>query len=272
VLRLTGSEQGGTRPHPGSLRAGLASVTCLLRGVPLLFSRAPGTPLRLLCIVALDTIHVLRNSQPLPRQRRREVAAFLDFQACANAEWDRKHLNAAEYQALRQRLEAAGLGSWITEYLGRLRELETRRPPVPGDLRRFDDVREYREAVVRLSLATVAAIALNVKCLEEAIRATHSDSDVAALFRMAMQCQIIDDVVDYRQDRSAALPGFLTASSSLRHTVALTGCAARCYQASPGPASSRAVFPFRMALRVLSALATIAVRAAPWLLADPRRD
>ena len=139
------------------------SVTCLLRGLPLFFRAAPKTPLRVLCIIALDTLHVLRHSQPLPRKRISELATFLDFQACTNAAWDHKDLCEAEYQAIRQRLEKAGLGSWIEEYLGRLRELERRRPSIGGDHRRFDEVRSYREAVARLSLATVTAIALNAR-------------------------------------------------------------------------------------------------------------
>ena len=126
---------------------------------------------------------------------------FLDFEACTNAAWDHKDLCEAEYQAIRQRLEKAGLGLCIEEYLGRLRELESRRPSIGGDHRRFDEVRSYREAVARLSLATAAAIALNGECLEEEIRATQCDSDVETLFRILMQCQIIDDVLDYTEDR-----------------------------------------------------------------------
>lgn len=269
--RLTATEQGDARARLGPLRAGLVSVTCLLRGLPLFLCAAPGTPLRVLCIVALDTIHVLRHSQPLPRHRRTALATFLDFQACTNAAWDRKPLCATEYEALRQRLEKAGLGLWITEYLGRLAELESQRPPVGGDRRRFDDVRAYREAVARLSLATIVAIALNAECPEEGVRATECDSDVATLFQMAMQCQIIDDVVDYRKDLSAGLPSFLTASSALPDAVAWTASAARCYRVSPERSSSRSVLPFRMALGALSALATLAVRSAPRLLADRQR-
>ncbi len=269
MLRLTGREQANAAARPGSLRAGLATITCLFRDLPLFFSAAPGTPLRVLCIVALDTIHVLRHARPLPRQRRRALATFLDFQACTNAVWDRKPLCAAQYQALRRRLEQAGLGVWITDYLCRLHALEARRPSVGGDLRRFDDARAYREAVARLSLAALTAIALNADGLDEGIQATHGDSDVAALFRMAMQCQIIDDVVDYRKDLSAGLPSFLTASSSLPHAAALTACAARRYHAGIEPASS--VLPLRLALRVLTTLAVLAVRAAPRLHAvDPR--
>ena len=74
-----GSNTASTRAH-GRLRASLVSLTCLLRGLPLFFRAAPKTPLRVLCIVALDTLHVLRHSQPLPRKRISELATFLDFQ------------------------------------------------------------------------------------------------------------------------------------------------------------------------------------------------
>ena len=89
------------------------------------------------------------------------------FKACTNAAWDHKDLCEAEYRAIRQRLERGRPGVWIEEYLGRLRELESRRPSIGGDHRRFDEVRVYREAVARLSLATVAAIALNAESLED---------------------------------------------------------------------------------------------------------
>ncbi|HET9362029.1 MAG TPA: hypothetical protein VFO58_19890 [Vicinamibacterales bacterium] len=265
MLRLTGAERGDTRARrvpPGPLRAGLVSITCLLRGVPLFFSAAPRTPLRVLCIVALDTIHVLRHSQSLSRQRRQELATFLDFQACTNAVWDRKPLCAEEYQAQRQRLEKAGLGPWIAEFVVRLRELETRRPPAGGDRRCFDAVRSYREAVARLSLATITAIALNAKGVDEGIRATHGDGDVAALFRMAMQCQIIDDVVDYEEDLSAGLPSFLTASASLLQALSWTAEAARSYALVPGHSAGPSVLPVRVALHLVTTVTKLVIAVA----------
>jgi hypothetical protein len=233
----------------GRIRASLVSLVCFLRGVPLFFSATPGTPLRVLCVMALDTVHVLRHARPLPRSRCRQLAAFLDFQACTNAVWDGKQLCAAEYRALRQRLERLGLGGWIEEYLARVGDVETRRPSIGGDRQRFDEVRSYREAVARLSLATIAAIALNAECLDEGIRATYCDSDVAALFRMAMQCQVMDDVIDYRQDLSAGLPSFLTASASLPQAMALTSDAVGFYAARRG---ASAVFPLEAALHVIT--------------------
>src|SRR5262245_32980054 len=151
------------------LRTSVVAVGCVLRGLPLFFRAAPRTPLRVLCILALDTLHALRHSRPVARKRVRELATFVDFQACTNAVMDHKDLCETEYRALRQRLEKAGLGSWIEEYLGRLRELEGRRPSIHGDRRRFEEARSYREAVVRLSLATLTAIALGAESLEEAL-------------------------------------------------------------------------------------------------------
>jgi hypothetical protein len=278
VLRLTTIEQGPSTPlragpstplragdtgdRRGSLRAGFVSIACLLRSLPLFFSAAPATPLRVLCIVALDTIHVLRYSQPLSRPRREELARFLDFQACTNAVWDRKPLCSVEYQALRQQLEQAGLGTWITEYLNRVGDLETRRPPAGGSRRRFDEVRSYREGVARLSLATIAAIALNAECLDDAIRSTYRESDLAALFRMAMQCQIIDDVVDYDEDLSSDLPSFLTASVSLPQAIVLTADAARSYGARSRRSAGGGVFLLEAALYVLTAVTLLVVAVA----------
>jgi hypothetical protein len=259
---LTGTDHGVTAPRLGRIRASLLSVVRFLRGLPLFFCATPKTPLRVLCVIALDTVHVLRHARPLPRRRCKQLAMFLDFQACTNAVWDGKDLCAPEYRALRQGLERAGLGVWITDYLSRIRELEMRRPAVGGDVRRFDDVRGYREAVVRLSLGTITAIALNAESPEEGIRATYCDSDVAAMFRMAMQCQIIDDVVDYRKDLSAGLPSFLTASASLPQAVALTADAARSYAASRGSSAGGGVFPLEAALCVLTLVTKLVLGVA----------
>lgn len=240
----------------------LVALTRLLRGLPLFFSPAPRTPLRVLCIVALDTLQVIRHSRPLPRTRIRELALLLDFQAGTNAAWDDKELCHAEHQAIRRRLENAGLRFYIDEYLGRLRELESRRPSIGGDNWRFDEVRSYREAVVRLSLATVTAVAVDTERLDEVIRATQSDSDLDVLFRMAMQCQIIDDVLDYREDLTAGLPGFGTACASQQLAMELTDGAARSYGTSREGSSDSAVFPLRMALRILTAVARLFVQGA----------
>jgi hypothetical protein len=259
------SDADRTRPprarHSG-LRASLVSVVCFLRSLPRFFRATPKTPLRVLGIIAFDTLHVLHHSRPLPRRRIDELAMLMDFEGCTNAAWDDKHLSLAEYQELRLKLAKAGLGAFVEEYLGRLRELESRRPSIGGDHRRFEEIRSYREEVVRLALAAVAAVALHTECLEEGIRTTNGDGDVETLFRIAMQCQIIDDVLDYSEDRAAGLPSLLTASASLPQAMAWTASAARSYGVGHERPSGYGVFPLRMVLHLVTAVAKLFVRVA----------
>jgi hypothetical protein len=163
---------------------------------------------------------------------------------------------------LRERLEAGGLAMWVGEYLERLRHLETGRPTVGSGVQRFEEVRAYREAVVRLSLATVAGVALNIRHVAEAIEATRADGDLAALVDMAMQCQVIDDVLDYREDAASGLPSFLTAAplpQALASTARVVQSHGRCSM------STRATLPFRLARGLLTVVASAAVRAARWI-------
>ena len=94
------------------------------------------------------------------------------------------------------------------------------------------------------------------------IQPCHDFVNRPALFRIVMQCQIIDDVLDYTEDVSAGLPSFLTASASLPQAMELTAKAARSYAASPGCSSGDGVFPLRMALCVCTALTKLVVRVA----------
>lgn len=190
----------------------------------------------------------------MPRQTLRDVASFLDFAGCLNAAWDRKERCAADYRAVRQRLEQSRLGSTIAEYQGRLQAIERWRPSVGGDHWRFDQIRSYREAVAGLTLATAAAIAFDDESIE--------DAEMDTLFRILMQCQIIDDVLDYEADRSAGLPSFLTAAPTRLEAAALTAEASLCYAAPGGPLPVHGVLPLRLALWVVSALTQRVVRVA----------
>ena len=120
-------------------------------------------------------------------------------------------------------------------------------------------MRRYREAVVRLSLGVVATAARASPCLDEAIGATAGGGDLNLLFRLAMQCQIIDDVLDYSRDRSAGLPSFLTACTSLPQALGLTRRAARGYAGEPRGARAADVFPLRAALFLVSTGAVLVV-------------
>ena len=220
--------------------------------------------MRVLCVIAFDTLHLLRNAKPLPMPEVRVLAALLDFGACANAAFDNKDLCRHECRETLQLLEEAGIGSSVVEYLRRLRDLESRRPLPGGDYRKFEKVRLYREAVVRLSLGMVAATANRNHYLDEAICATYCDADLNILFRIVMQCQIIDDVLDYTKDMSAGLPSFLTASKSLPQAFELTRMAALDYADGHELPRGGDVFALRSALFLVSTCAKLVIVLGRW--------
>jgi hypothetical protein len=198
--------------------------------------------------MAFDTIHRLRRSRPLPAAKHRLLAALLDFGACTNAMVDSKNYCRKEFRLTRQILDEAGLNSFVDEFMRQLWELESRRPsPLEEDCR-FHKVRSYREAVVRLFLGTVATTAMGDHRIEEGIRATYSDNDLKILFRIVMQCQLIDDTLDYSKDISAGLPSFLTASESLPEALSLAHQAALDYAGTRDLPRSGDIFPLRIAL------------------------
>ena len=251
-----------------AIYAGIASIRIaagsMVRGLSLLVSARPKTPLRILCVVAFDTLHRLRNAKPLPRLRRRTLAALLDFGACANAAFDNKGCCGREFRETLRLLEEAGIRSSVVEYLRRLRDLERGRPLPGGDYRQFQNVGLYREAVVRLSLGMVAATADGKRCLDEGIRATYGDADLKILFRIVMQCQIIDDVLDYATDLSVGLPSFLTASKSRSQGFELTRLAALGYADGRDLPRTGDLFPLRSALYLVSTCTKLVIVLGRW--------
>jgi hypothetical protein len=259
--------QGGiqrTESRPGRLAASLAATVSLLRGLPLFVSGRPQTPLRVLCLMAFDTVHVLRYSRRLSARSLQTLASLLDFGACANDFFDDNDFSRQEYWTTRRRLEEAGTGVSVNEYLNRLRDLEKRRPSPGGDVQQHRMVQFYRESVVRLSLGMIAATALENATIEDGIRATHRDEDLETLYRIVMLCQIVDDVLDLATDADHGLPSFLTANASLSQALALTSGAATRYADRSGLPSSPQTFPFRMALLGISAIARLVILFGHW--------
>jgi hypothetical protein len=253
--------------YRGGISSILISITSLLRGLLLLVRGRPKTLLRVLCVVAFDTLHTLRNSKRLPLPKLRILAALLDFGACANAALDNKAYCRTEFRATRQMLQEAGLRSCVSEFVRRLRDLEMKRPANAGDHRHFQRVESYREAVVRLALGMVATTAMGNQCIDEGIWATYCDDDLVILFRIVMQCQIIDDVLDYSQDLQAGLPSFLTASNSVVQAMKWTWLAASGYSADRDLSRCGSIFPLRMALFAVSACAKLVILLRAWRLA-----
>ena len=242
----------------------LIAVASVLRGLPLFFAARPRTPLRVLCIMAFDTLHRLRTSQRLSARRVRVLAALLDFGACANAAFDGKTFCPHEFHRTRQLLEDAGFGSTANEYWRRIQELERQRPDSSGSRAQFQRVRSYREGVVRLSLGVLTTTVFGLECLDDGIQAMRAEDDLAVVFGIVMQCQVIDDVVDYSKDAAAGLPSFLTASESLTQAFELTCQATRCYAHHQVTSQSADVLPLRLALVAVSAIAKSVITLGRW--------
>jgi len=242
----------------------LIAVISIVRGLSLFMSARPKTPLRVLCIMAFDTLHMLRNAKRLSMLKLRMLAALLDLGACANAAFDNKDCCQHECRTTLQLLEGAGIRSSVVEYLRRLRDLESRRPLPGGDHGQFQRVSLYREAVVRLSLGMVATTANVNRCLDEGIRATYCDPDLNILFRIVMQCQIIDDVLDYSKDMSAGLASFLTASKSLPEAFELIRLAALGYADERDLPRTGDGFPLRSALFLVSTCTKLVLFLGRW--------
>lgn len=240
----------------------LIAVCSIVRGLPLFVSARPRTSLRVLCIIAFDTLHRLRNAKPLPMLKSRTLAALLDFGACVNAAFDNKSYCSCEYRETLHLLEEAGILPLVAEYFRRLRDLESRRPSPGGDC--WPEVRLYREAVVRLSLGTIAATANVKRSLDEGILATYSDADLSVLFRIVMQCQILDDVLDYSKDAFAGLPSFLTASGSLPQAFELTRSAAFGYADDRNLPRTGRLFVLRSALFLVSSCTRLVIAVGRW--------
>ncbi|WP_145457201.1 hypothetical protein [Gimesia panareensis] len=244
---------------PGRLAASRIALISFLRGIPLFFSRRPGTPLRVLCLMAFDTVHILRTSRRLSVQKIRELAALLDFGSYANDYFDGKQFSFEKYQMTRRQLKAKDTDLVVRAYLHRLRELEKQRPAAGGDDRMHYRAQLYREAVVRLSLGMLAAASLEEMTVEEGIEATNQTADLELLYRIVMLCQVIDDVIDYQQDADAGLPGLMTSHATLDRALKLTSASAARYADQRSLSASPALFPIRLALWGVAALTRTAI-------------
>jgi len=197
---------------------------------------------------------------------RQTLASLLDFGACANDYFDGNDFSFREYRATLRLLEGTEVRVEVNEYIGRLSDLENRRPAPGGGVRQYRKAQDYRESVIRLSLGMVAATVLENVSIEDGIRATHCEADLQTLFRIVMLCQIIDDVLDVEADIDNRLPSFMTAHASPFQALALAADARAGYADRSDLPSSPQLFPFRVALLGISILANTVIMLRHWRL------
>ena len=237
---------------------------CFLKRLPLFVSRTPGTPLRVLCVIAVDVVRQLQNNAPLCRRQVSLLSRSLKLAARANAILDGKSNRAESFTELHHDMHAIGIGPLADRYLSELRQLEHRRPrpnatawqTVAAD---GAVVRQYREDVVRLSLSFALAVTDPTRSLDDCQQAIQNDSCLAELFRICMLCQIIDDMLDYAKDQIAGLPTFLTIPMSLPNAIALTGASVKTYSPRIDPHATAATGLFRIARRTIAATASFLI-------------
>ena len=248
----------------GRISSLLVAFKCAVRGLPLIFASCPGTPLRVLCIVAFDTVYSLRSSCGLPKPCIKNLALLLKFGASLNAAFDGKAFCPDEFRRLQQRLFDAGLRQTSNDYWRRIQQLELSRPSAFGDRSQREAVQAYREDVARLSLGFFTMVAFGYATVEDGIEATRANGDLEIMFRIVMQCQIIDDVFDYSKDVARGLPGFLTASSELIDTFQLTSQATHHYANVHFTSKDRPLFVLRIALTSVSIIAKTMIMLGRW--------
>jgi hypothetical protein len=126
--------------------------------------------------------------------------------ALINDHFDQHQVCKHTYRGLRRQLTAdADSRAVYREYFRQVRQAERNRPRLSGRENLLREVAGYREKVVRLSLAALAAIAFG--------RTDIADGAFPAnLFAPVMLIQICDDLLDWRKDWRAGLPTFVTAA------------------------------------------------------------
>ena len=82
------------------------------------------------------------------------------------------------------------------------------------------------------------------------------------VFKTVMQCQIIDDVIDWKKDERLGLPSFVTATHSQEQSLAMTRQAAAGYADTKRRARMEEALPFEIGLRIVSVCARLTIAAA----------
>ena len=178
----------------------LAAIS-LIACVPLLVARRPRTPLRVLFIGALDYAARLGGSR-LDRARRMALACACDFGALRNDFYDQRELNPRAYRALRRNLRDLAPRTATSTYIRDLREAERRRPVFEsGGFSEPHAVIEYRTRVIAVSLGWLQAIS----------RRSFEPVVFEALLALVALVQLVDDLLDWRDDWASRRPTYVTA-------------------------------------------------------------
>src|SRR5688572_3536463 len=174
-----------------------ALCTC----APLLVARRPRTPLRVLCIGAFEYAARVGGGR-LDSARRMALACACDFGALRNDFYDQRELNPQAYRQLRRSMGELAPKAATQHYVRALRETERGRPVFePGGFAEPHAVIEYRNRVLAISLGWLQAISR--RSLEPVM--------FEALLALVGLIQLVDDILDWKDDWTARRPTYVTA-------------------------------------------------------------
>jgi len=177
------------------------AVSSLLSCIPLSLARRPQTPLRLLCIGAFDYVARLRG-RSLDRTARTALACACDLGALRNDFYDQGRFDRGFYRLLRQDLRRLVPESATHRYIRDLRQAERRRPAFgTGAFSEPAAVVEYRLRVLVVSLAWLQVIS----------RRSMEPRVFQALVALVGLIQLVDDLLDWKDDWACRRPTYVTA-------------------------------------------------------------
>lgn len=182
-------------------RCGCIAAVSLVRCLPLLLARRPRTPLRVLCIGAFEYLGRLRGGR-LDHTRRTALAYACDFGALRNDFYDQRELDRSFYRELRQSLRLLAPKPAIHRYIRELRQTERERPAFgPDGFPEPARVVEYRLRVIVLSLTWLVVVS----------RRSIEPSLFRALVALVGLVQLVDDLLDWKDDWASRRPTYVTA-------------------------------------------------------------
>jgi hypothetical protein len=182
-------------------RCGGMAAASLFTCARMLLSRHPRTPLRVLCIGALEYLARV-NGQRLDSTTRLSLAYACDFGALLNDYYDRGQLDRSLYRKLRCGLRRLSLKTSTHRYIRELRKAERGRPSFgPEGFAESGAVVEYRIRVVVLSLTWL-------QVLSHQLIGPRLFQALVALVGMV---QLADDLVDWKEDWACRRPTYVTA-------------------------------------------------------------
>lgn len=179
------------------LRVAGAAVSAAAVSFPMLFAARPKTPLRVGCVAVFEYLARLEGAA-LSRRRRSAIAQACDFGSLRDEYYDERKFDRTEYRSLRNALRQVAPAAATALYILELRKAERGRPAISGGA---DATREYREAVIRVSLEWMRAIA------GVSVDSARFDS----MTNLVCLMQLVDDLLDWKDDQADSCPSYVTA-------------------------------------------------------------